>query len=130
SHKVRDLVAMLKNMGRKEAKYHVEVHEGWGKRLLLDEGDSYKIYKLTIYPGREMGPYMHMHSTRTWMVLRGTLLFKLKDSERYASVGENLFIGKAQAYSIKNTGFIPAELIEVRVGEYLGEDDQVPVETP
>lgn len=130
SHKVRDLVAMLKNMGRKEAKYHVEVHEEWGKRLLLDEGNAYKIYKLTIYPGREMGPYMHMHSTRTWMVLRGTLLFKLKDSERYASVGENLFIGKAQAYSIKNTGFIPAELIEVRVGEYLGEDDQVPVETP
>jgi len=63
------------------------------------------------------------------MVLKGTLLFKLKDSEKYASTGENLFIGKAQAYSIKNTGFIPAELIEVRVGEYLGEDDQVLIDS-
>jgi mannose-1-phosphate guanylyltransferase/mannose-6-phosphate isomerase len=129
SHKVKDLVGVLKKMGRREAKYHVEVHERWGKRLLLDEGEAYKIYKLTIYPNRQMGPYMHMHSTRTWMVLKGTLLFKLKDSEKYASTGENLFIGKAQAYSIKNTGFIPAELIEVRVGEYLGEDDQVLIDS-
>lgn len=126
SHKVRDLVNKLKSMGRREAKYHVEIHERWGRRLLLDEGNTYKIYRLTIYPQREIGPHMHMHSTRTWMILSGTLLFNVKREEKFVSVGDSCFAGKATPYFIKNQGFIPAELIEVRVGEYLGDEDVIP----
>ena len=125
SHKVKDLVNHLISMGRREAKYHVELHERWGKRLLLDEGNAYKIYKLTIYPNREIGPHMHMHSTRTWMVLKGTLLFNSKGEESFVSVGDSRFVNKATPYLIRNSGFIPAELIEVRVGEYLEDDDVI-----
>ncbi|RMH01469.1 MAG: mannose-1-phosphate guanylyltransferase/mannose-6-phosphate isomerase, partial [Aquificota bacterium] len=127
SHKVKDLVSRLKSLGRREAKYHVEVHERWGKRLLLEEGDTYKIYKLTLYPSKEIGPQMHMHSTRTWMILKGTLLFEINQDKNYASVGDSRFANKTTPYFIKNVGFVPAELIEVRVGEYLGDEDVVPV---
>lgn len=127
SSKVRDLVNMLKGMGREEAKHHVEIHERWGKRLLLDKGPSYKIYRITIYPNKDIGPQMHMHSTRTWMVLGGTLLLKSNGKEGFISVGDSGYVHKATPYYIQNRGFIPAEVIEVRVGEYLEDDDLIPL---
>ena len=125
SAKVRELVKVLKEKSRREAEYHVEINEAWGKRLLLECGNSYRIYKITVYPNKEISKRMHMHQNITWMVLRGTLCFNINENTFYKSSGETIYVYKAQPYSIRNCGFIPAEAIEIRMGEYLEDNDSI-----
>ncbi|MCX7989783.1 MAG: mannose-1-phosphate guanylyltransferase/mannose-6-phosphate isomerase [Aquificaceae bacterium] len=128
SARVRELVSKLKEKSRREAVYHVEINEPWGKRLLLEEGGVYRIYKLTIYPNKAITRRIHMHQDLICLVLKGTVCFESEGSSQYKTAGETFYVRRATPYRVKNCGFIPAELIEVRSGEYLEEKDAILLE--
>ncbi|MEN3027660.1 MAG: sugar phosphate nucleotidyltransferase, partial [Aquificaceae bacterium] len=128
SAKVRELVGKLKEKSRREAIYHTETNEPWGKRLLLEDGGVYRVYKLTIYPNKTITRRIHMHQNLICLVLRGTVCFEFEGSSCYKTPGEIFYIQRATPYRVKNCGFIPAELIEVRSGEYLEEKDIILLE--
>ncbi|MCX8060096.1 MAG: sugar phosphate nucleotidyltransferase, partial [Aquificaceae bacterium] len=128
SARVRELVGRLKERSRKEAVYHVEINEPWGKRLLLEDGGVYRIYKLTVYPSKAITQRIHMHQNLIWLVLKGTVCFESQGSSQYKTPGETFYVQRATPYRLTNCGFIPAELIEVRTGEYLEDRDAVLLE--
>ncbi|MFN7064709.1 MAG: mannose-1-phosphate guanylyltransferase/mannose-6-phosphate isomerase [Aquificaceae bacterium] len=123
SSKVKDLVKLLKEKKRREIMEHLERNEPWGKNLLLEYGNGYSVHKLTIHPNKDIPRRRHMHHNRTWVMLRGTLQIEVDGSEIYLVSGESLHVKRTQAYSMKNLGLIPAELLEIRMGEYVGEED-------
>ncbi len=126
--KVRDLVNLLKEKNYKEAYFHVENSYEWGTELVLETGPGYKICKLNILPGKSMGTRMHMHHNRNWTVLKGTLYINTGSKEGYYTSGDTAYAYRTTPYTIKNTGFIVAELLEIRMGEYLGDDDIILME--
>ncbi len=121
--KVRELVKTLKEKNYKEAYYPLENSYEWGTELLLESGEGYRIYKLSILPGKGLGLRMHMHQNRSWTVLKGTLRVTVGSETRYYTSGDTAYANRTTPYNVENAGFIVAELLEIRMGEYLEEDD-------
>lgn len=128
--KVRDLVKDLKEKGYKEAYHHIEKSYDWGTELLLEIGTGYRISKLSILPGKSLGLRMHMHHNRNWTVLKGTLLVSFGERKAYYTPGQSFYAYRTTPYSIKNVGFVVAELLQVSMGEYMEEDDIILLQEP
>lgn len=122
SQKVRELVKTLSKLNRPEALFHKEINLPWGRELSLEEGPSYSIFKIQILPSKEIPKRMHLHHNRIWTVLSGTAVLQSHKTE-YLIPGQSIFLERAKPYSVKNVGLIPLEIIEVRVGEYLKNED-------
>ena len=125
SQKVKTLVDMLKQRGRKEAVEHTTLYYKWGHRTLLGEGKGYKMKKLVIRPGESLETKMHFHRSVHWVVTRGTADVAIAGKQQMLHDNESVFIPKTTKYSLKNPGKISLVVIEVENGEYLEDDDVV-----
>ena len=128
SAKVKELVKLLKESKRREVIENIEKNEAWGKSILLEEGQGYSVHKLILYPGKRISKRMHMHHNRVWMMLKGTLYIKFNELDFYFTPGESKYVKRTEAYSMENPGFIPAELLEIRMGEYIDDGDVILLE--
>jgi mannose-1-phosphate guanylyltransferase/mannose-6-phosphate isomerase len=130
--KIRDLVSILeKHPNTKElTEFHKTVYRPWGSYTELEKGDKYRIKRITVKPGEQLSLQMHYHRSEHWVVVKGTAKVILEDEngklkETFIHENESIFVPKARKHRLINPGKIPLELIEVQVGEYVGEDDIV-----
>lgn len=129
--KIRSLVEKLKE--RKETfeitETHTVVHRPWGRYMELERSDRYRIKRIVVNPGEALSLQLHYHRSEHWIVVRGTAKVILEDTNReilremYVHENESVFIPKTTKHRLINPGKVPLEIIEVQVGEYLGEDD-------
>ncbi len=125
SEKVKDVVAFLKEQNRSEAIEHRTTYRPWGSYTVLEEGERYKIKRITIKPGASLSYQMHYHRSEHWIVVKGTVRVVTDKGEFMVHEDESFYVAKTQKHRLENPGKIPAEVIEVQTGEYLGEDDIV-----
>ncbi len=125
SQKVKDIVRILKERGDKRADVHRTIYRPWGSFTVLEEGQFYKIIKIKILPKKGLGLRMHYHRSEHWVVVRGTAKVEVDGREFLLRTGESTFVPAGVKYKIENPGVLPLEVIEVQIGEYLGEDDIV-----
>ncbi|EAS44612.1 mannose-1-phosphate guanylyltransferase/mannose-6-phosphate isomerase [Photobacterium profundum] len=125
---VKGIVNQLKQAGRPEYLQHREVYRPWGSHDAIADGERFHVKRLTVKPGEKTATQMHYHRAEHWVVVSGTA--KVRNGDKTFLVGENAstYIPIGVAHSIENPGKVPLELIEVRSGSYLGEDDVVRVE--
>ena len=123
SQRVREIVTLLKERRDRRAYESPTNFTPFGKTVLLDEAEGYRIKKVVVKPGESIPLQMHHHRTKHWIVLRGTAKVTLENRNFFVHENESFFVKKSQPYSIENVGKIPLEMIEVQSGEYLGEDD-------
>jgi mannose-1-phosphate guanylyltransferase/mannose-6-phosphate isomerase len=71
---------------------------------------------------------MHYHRSEHWVVVKGTAKVTIGDTEQLVHENESVYVPKSQVHRLENPGKVPLELIEVQVGEYVGEDDIVRLE--
>jgi len=64
-----------------------------------------------------------MHRAEHWIVVKGTASTVIEGVERMIAENESLYVPRASLHRLSNPGKVPLELIEVRTGTYLGEDD-------
>ncbi len=130
TQKVKDVVRILKEKGDRRAEMHLTVYRPWGSHTLLEESDFYRIKKMIVLPERGLSMRMHYHRNEHWVVVRGMAKVIMQDREFYLRSGESMFVPAGTKYKIENPGKIPLDLLEVQIGEYLGEDDIVYFEEP
>jgi mannose-1-phosphate guanylyltransferase / mannose-6-phosphate isomerase len=128
SQKVKEVVARLKIMGRKEIKEHLTTHRPWGSFTILDTSERYKIKKIFIHPGHTLSLQMHFHRSEHWVVVKGTAKVTIQGKETLVHENESIYVPKGAVHRVSNPGKVPLEIIETQVGEYLGEDDIVRLE--
>lgn len=128
SQQVKKVVEKMLETGEKEALDHTTVHRPWGRYTVLEQEERYKIKKIVVNPGERLSLQKHHHRSEHWVVVKGTA--KVTVHETFHSVHENesIFVPKGAVHRVENEGKIPLEIIEVQVGEYLGEDDIVRLE--
>ena len=56
-------------------------------------------------------------------IFKRTAKVTLADQEHIVHENESIYVEKSQPHRLENPGKVPLELIEVQVGEYVGEDD-------
>ncbi|MBM3208029.1 MAG: mannose-1-phosphate guanylyltransferase/mannose-6-phosphate isomerase [Chlamydiae bacterium] len=128
SQKVKTLVERLVANKITQSTDHLTSHRPWGSYTVLEEGARYKIKKITVNPGQRLSLQLHYHRSEHWVVVKGTARVTLGTNEVLLHENESVYVEKSQTHRLENPGRVPLELIEVQVGEYVGEDDIVRVQ--
>jgi mannose-1-phosphate guanylyltransferase len=127
-HQVQDVkkvVERIKADGRHEHHIHREVYRPWGKYDSIDAGQRYQVKRITVKPGEGLSLQMHHHRAEHWIVVAGTAQVTIDDKVSLLGENESIYIPLGATHCLENPGKIPLELIEVRSGAYLEEDDIV-----
>ncbi len=125
SNGIKSLVDMLKKNKRTEWEFHREVHRPWGKYDSVDNGPNYQVKRLTVNPGAKLSVQMHHHRSEHWIVVSGKARVHYGDEYIDLKVNQSTYHDKEVMHALENISNEPLELIEVQVGDYLGEDDIV-----
>ncbi|WP_152613389.1 cupin domain-containing protein, partial [Inquilinus limosus] len=83
-----------------------------------------------IHPGQAIALQRHYHRSEHWVVLSGTARVTMEGQSRILRENEAVYLPIGTDHKLENPGKIDLELIEVRTGPYLGEDDVVRLEEP
>ncbi|TNJ38318.1 mannose-1-phosphate guanylyltransferase/mannose-6-phosphate isomerase [Chlorobaculum thiosulfatiphilum] len=122
---VKAIVEQLRLQKRQEPMIHRRVYRPWGSYETVDEGEHFKVKRITVKPGAALSLQMHRHRAEHWIVVTGTAAVTLDERQVELAENESIYIPVEARHRLENRGQEPLELIEVQSGEYLGEDDIV-----
>ncbi|MDK9606496.1 mannose-1-phosphate guanylyltransferase/mannose-6-phosphate isomerase [Lelliottia wanjuensis] len=122
---VKGIVAQLKSRNRSEYLQHREIFRPWGSHDTIAEGERFQVKHVIVMPGQTTAMQIHFHRTEHWVVVSGTAKVHLDNKSYLIPENESTYIPVGVPHSIENPGKIPLEIIEVRSGTYLEEDDVV-----
>lgn len=109
---------------QKEFIEHSHVHRPWGEYIVLHEQGSYKVKKLVIRPGASLSLQSHQCRSEHWVVVSGLAEVVRGEEVLSAKANDSLYIPKTCKHRITNaSNSEELVIIEVQVGDYLGEDD-------
>lgn len=98
----------------------------WGSFTVLDEGETYKVKRIEVMPGKRLSYQQHSHRAEHWFVVSGTAKVTLNGIEMIVKIGEAVDIGRGDAHRVENPSKEePLVFVEVQTGDYFGEDDIV-----
>jgi mannose-6-phosphate isomerase len=95
----------------------------WGTFTVLDEGDTFKVKRIEVLPGKRLSYQKHTQRAEHWFVVAGTARVTLDDRDIIVAKGEAIDIPIGSAHRVENPGDELLVFIEVQRGSYLGEDD-------
>jgi len=125
SQEVKEIVEQLKQNQREESNFHRVVYRPWGCFDSVEEGERFKVKRISVKPGAKLSLQMHHHRAEHWIVVSGTARVQRGDEVKILTENESTYIHVGQTHSLENPGKLPLELIEIQTGSYLGEDDIV-----
>ena len=95
----------------------------WGTFTVLDEGDTFKVKRIEVLPGKRLSYQKHAQRAEHWVVVEGSAKVTLDDRDIIVKKGEAIDIPIGSAHRVENPGDELLVFIEVQRGSYLGEDD-------
>ena len=122
---VKKVVEKLKNNGRVEIDDHTRVYRPWGWYEGISEGHRFQVKCLMVKPGAQLSLQSHHHRAEHWVVVSGTAEVTVGDKTFLMTENESTYIPIGTTHRLGNPGKLPALLVEVQSGAYLGEDDIV-----
>jgi mannose-1-phosphate guanylyltransferase/mannose-6-phosphate isomerase len=123
SQKVKEIVNALKEKKDERAFLHQTVYRPWGSYTVLEASGRHKIKNIKVTPGKKLSLQLHNHRSEHWVVVKGRALVQVDGEEKHLEEGESTFIKAKVKHRLSNPGTIPLEIIEVQLGDYVGEDD-------
>lgn len=125
---VKLIVNQLKMNARTEHVQHREVYRPWGSHDAIADGHRYHVKHVVVKPGQRTAMQIHYHRAEHWVVVSGTAKVYQGDKIFLVAENESTYIPVGIPHAIENPGKLPLEIIEVRSGSYLDEDDVQRVE--
>ena len=100
----------------------------WGSFTVLDEGEGFKVKRISVNPGHKLSLQYHHHRSEHWTVVQGVATVTVGEDIKKLKLNESVYIPLKEKHALSNEGEELMQLIEVQVGDYLGEDDIVRLE--
>ena len=100
----------------------------WGSFTILDEGDGFKVKRLSVNSGHKLSLQYHHQRSEHWTVVQGVATVTVGEDIKKLKVNESVYIPLKEKHALANEGEELMQLIEVQLGDYLGEDDIVRLE--
>ena len=124
SQKVAAVVDALKQGDMAElAELPATVRRPWGTYAMLKQEDGYQVKRITVAPGQKLSLQYHHKRAEHWVITQGKAIVQIGDEEFETASGEYRYIPLGEKHRLTNIGDRKLVLIEVQVGDYLGEDD-------
>jgi mannose-1-phosphate guanylyltransferase / mannose-6-phosphate isomerase len=125
SQEVKKVVSFLNDNKRQESYIHRKVHRPWGYYDAINEGENFKVKRISVNPGASLSLQKHSHRSEHWVVVKGVAEVLCGDKTEILQANSSLYIPAGQIHRLSNPSVDILEIIEVQTGEYLGEDDIV-----
>jgi mannose-1-phosphate guanylyltransferase/mannose-6-phosphate isomerase len=122
---VKTLVDELAEAEREEIKLGREVFRPWGSYDSLENADGFQVKRLTVLPGAVLSLQLHHQRAEHWVVVAGVARITRDDEVYDLAKNEHTYIPIGAKHRTENPGTELVHIIEVQVGDYLGEDDIV-----
>ncbi|KXS32060.1 MAG: Mannose-1-phosphate guanylyltransferase/mannose-6-phosphate isomerase [Candidatus Gallionella acididurans] len=124
AQRVREVVDVLHQRGSTEHVYHAKVNRPWGSYTVLEEDqDGFKIKRIEVAPGARLSLQSHKQRSEHWVVVSGTATVTNGDEVFTVNKNQSTYIPIGSKHRLENRGSEPLHIVEIQVGEYLGEDD-------
>lgn len=124
SQRVREVVDTLQQKGATEHIYHMKVNRPWGNYAVLEEDpDGFKIKRIEVAPGARLSLQSHKQRSEHWVVVSGTATVTNGEEVITVLKNQSTYIPIGTKHRLENRGTVPLHIVEIQVGEYLGEDD-------
>ncbi|EDQ1307302.1 cupin domain-containing protein, partial [Salmonella enterica] len=101
------------------------IYQSWGKYKSLASGERYHVKHIIVKPSERTTFQVHNDRSKYWIIITGAARVILGNEVRFVSENESVYIPFGVPHGLENSGDIPLELIEVRSGNYIAEDDVV-----
>ena len=125
SEDIKRLVQQLENEKRSETQLHSKVYRPWGSYETLELGARFQVKCITVKPGASLSLQMHHRRSEHWVVISGTAEVMRGNDVFQLNRDQSTYIPTKTKHRLTNIGDDTLEIIEVQVGDYLGEDDIV-----
>ncbi len=124
TQRVREVVEELQNRGATEHLFHAKVNRPWGSYTVLEEDqDGFKIKRIEVAPGARLSLQSHRKRSEHWVVVSGTATVTNGDEVITVQKNQSTYIPIGAKHRLENQGSEPLHIVEIQVGQYLGEDD-------
>jgi mannose-6-phosphate isomerase len=98
----------------------------WGRFIVLEETEHYKVKRIEVSPGRRLSYQKHLKRDEHWYIVRGTAKVTLNGVESIVKTGDDVNVAAGTAHRVENPeGDGLLVFIEIQTGSYFGEDDIV-----
>ena len=97
----------------------------WGAYFVLEEGAGFKVKRIVVRPGGRLSLQSHAHRSEHWTVLSGAATVTVGKAVTVMTRGEAADVPLGYVHRLENFGDVDVDLIEIQLGDYLGEDDIV-----
>jgi len=101
------------------------VRRPWGWYEVVVETQGSKVKRIHVRPGHQLSLQKHQRRAEHWIVTAGIASVVIGESELELRAGEHCLIARGQVHRLGNRTGQALEIIEIQLGEYLGEDDIV-----
>ena len=122
---VKKAVEMLKLKDITQAEVFPKDHRPWGWFESLTIGNRFQVKRIKVNPGASLSLQSHHHRSEHWVVVEGTAKITIDEKTELVSEGASVYVPLGAVHRMENPGKLPMTLIEVQIGNYLGEDDIV-----
>jgi mannose-1-phosphate guanylyltransferase/mannose-6-phosphate isomerase len=124
TQRVREVVDSLHEKGATEHIYHTKVNRPWGSYTVLEEDpEGFKLKRIEVAPGARLSLQSHKHRSEHWVVVSGVATVTNGDEIITVQKNQSTYIPIGTKHRLENRGSESLHIVEIQVGEYLGEDD-------
>lgn len=128
TQEVKEIVNTLKSFSHPSTLTHPLTYRPWGSYEVLEESGNYKIKKIIVLPSKRLSLQKHFHRNEHWIIVSGSARIRVGEEEIFLSKNQSTYIPMGTPHRLENPGSIELVMIEVQVGEYVGEDDIIRIE--
>ncbi|HLB43320.1 MAG TPA: mannose-1-phosphate guanylyltransferase/mannose-6-phosphate isomerase [Gammaproteobacteria bacterium] len=123
SQAIKDMVSRLKQNQRSETDLHRKVYRPWGYYETLYQSECFQVKRISIKPRAKLSLQKHHYRSEHWVVVRGSAQV-IRDEETFIiSKNQSTYIPIGVKHRLANSTDENLEIIEIQLGDYLGEDD-------
>ena len=123
SQKIKQIVRNLSKNNFPESKQNTKTYRPWGNYISLVESDTWKVKRIEIKPGESISLQKHKQRSEHWVVVKGIANVEINNKNATININESIFVSKGSKHRISNKGDENLIIVEIQIGDYLGEDD-------
>ena len=97
----------------------------WGKSMLLNEGEGYRVKLIEVTPGLRMDLQYHRNRVKYWVIVSGTARVLIGTQTGELTALQSAMVPKRAVHRIENHHAQTLTVVEIQRGEMLGEEDRV-----
>ena len=123
SQLIKQIVEDLSNLNFAEGITNKKSYRPWGNYVSLVESNLWQVKRLEIKIGESISLQKHKYRSEHWVVVDGIADVEIDNNKSTLNLNESIFVPKGAKHRLTNKGDRNLVIIEIQIGDYLGEDD-------